>query len=181
LTLPRDLLAQAELLANKEPRKPKQASLRRAVSAAYYALFHLIIEDSANVLAPRAPAGLRRLVQWAFPHGQIKSACKDFVSADAALKKIPPRQTGLLDALESLIAFPLDPSLLFVLILSAFIELQEARHKADYDLTEQWDRLDVLTKIGLARRAFLAWGAVRKSPNVATLMTCVAFRKEWGK
>lgn len=179
MTLPRDLLDQAELLANKETRKPKQASLRRAVSAAYYALFHLIIEDSANVLAPRAPAGLRRLVQRAFPHGQIKSACKDFVSADAALKKIPPRQTGLLDALESLIAFPLDPSLLFV--LSAFIELQEARHKADYDLTEQWDRLDVLTKIGLARRAFLAWGAVRKSPNVATFMTCVAFRKEWGK
>jgi hypothetical protein len=179
LPLPRDLLDRAELLANKEPRKPKQASLRRAVSAAYYALFHLIIEDSANVLAPRAPAGLRRLVQRAFQHGQIKSACKDFVSADAALKKIPPRQTGLLDALESLIAFPLDPSLLF--ILSAFIELQEARHKADYDLTEQWDRLDVLTKIGLARRAFLAWGAVRKSPNVATFMTCVAFRKEWGK
>ncbi|MFZ2110037.1 MAG: hypothetical protein WAV18_32480 [Roseiarcus sp.] len=179
MTLPRDLLDQAELLANKEPRKPKQASLRRAVSAAYYALFHLIIEVSANVLAPRAPAGLRRLVQRAFPQGQIKSACKDFVSADAALKKIPPRQTGLLDALESLIAFPLDPSLLFV--LSAFIELQEARHKADYDLTEQWDRLDVLTKIGLARRAFLAWGAVRKSPNVATFMTCVAFRKEWGK
>jgi hypothetical protein len=179
LPLPRDLLDQAELLANKEPRKPRQASLRRAVSAAYYALFHLIIEDSANVLAPRAPAGLRRLVQRAFQHGQIKSACKDFVSADAALKKIPPRQTGLLDALESLIAFPLDPSLLF--ILSAFIELQEARHKADYDLTEQWDRLDVLTKIGLARRAFLAWGAVRKSPNVATFMTCVAFRKEWGK
>jgi len=178
LTLARGLLDQAELLANKESRKPKQASLRRAVSAAYYALFHLIIEDSANVLAPRAPAGLRRLVQRAFQHGQIKSACKDFVSADAALK-IPPRQTGFPDALESLIAFPLDPALLSV--LSAFIQLQEARHKADYDLTEQWDRLDVLTKIGLARRAFAAWGTVRKSPNVAIFVSCVAFRRDWGK
>ena len=30
----------------KEPRRPKQASLRRAVSAACYALFHLLVDDA---------------------------------------------------------------------------------------------------------------------------------------
>ena len=33
MSLPRDLLAQATLLATKEPRRPRQASLRRSVSA----------------------------------------------------------------------------------------------------------------------------------------------------
>jgi uncharacterized protein (UPF0332 family) len=38
---PLDLLQQAYDLASKEETDPKQASLRRAVSTAYYALFHL--------------------------------------------------------------------------------------------------------------------------------------------
>ena len=41
MSFPNDLLEQARHLANREPKRPKQASLRRAVSTAYYALFHL--------------------------------------------------------------------------------------------------------------------------------------------
>jgi len=41
-----DLLDQAEHLAAKEPRKPRQASLRRAVSATYYAIFHLLVNEA---------------------------------------------------------------------------------------------------------------------------------------
>jgi hypothetical protein len=41
-----DLLQQSLLLVHKEPRNPKQASLRRAVSTAYYALFHLLISEA---------------------------------------------------------------------------------------------------------------------------------------
>jgi uncharacterized protein (UPF0332 family) len=177
LTLARDLLEQAELLANKEPRRPKQASLRRAVSVAYYALFHLIIEDSANTLTLPAPVGLRRVVQRAFQHGQIKAACKDFVDGDSAKRK--NRATSLPAALEAIIVFPLDAPL--VTVLTAFVDLQEARHKADYDLTEQWNRVEALSKISQARRAFSAWDNVRKTPNVAAFMSCLAFRKEWGK
>lgn len=43
-----NLLAQAKLLATKEQSRPKQASLRRSVSAAYYALFHLLVDASAR-------------------------------------------------------------------------------------------------------------------------------------
>jgi len=42
-----DLLAQAKQLARKEPQRPRQASLRRAVSAAYYALFQMIPLDGS--------------------------------------------------------------------------------------------------------------------------------------
>ena len=50
MSLPRDLLAQAKLLATKEKSRPKQASLRRSVSAAYYALFHLLVDAAARRL-----------------------------------------------------------------------------------------------------------------------------------
>ena len=38
-----DLLELAKHLANLEPVNPRQACMRRAVSTAYYALFHLLI------------------------------------------------------------------------------------------------------------------------------------------
>jgi len=41
-----DLLEQAQHLANRERKEPRQASLRRAVSTAYYALFHLLISEA---------------------------------------------------------------------------------------------------------------------------------------
>ena len=41
-----DLLLQADALATYEV-SPTQASLRRAVSTAYYALFHRVVQDAA--------------------------------------------------------------------------------------------------------------------------------------
>ena len=43
MTFAEELLKQAFLLLNKESKNPTQASLRRSVSTAYYALFHLLI------------------------------------------------------------------------------------------------------------------------------------------
>jgi hypothetical protein len=40
-----DLLSDANHLAARGGKNPKQSSLRRAVSTAYYALFHLLIAD----------------------------------------------------------------------------------------------------------------------------------------
>ena len=48
MTLAADLLKQAERLAKLEPKRPKQASLRRSISAAYYSLFHLLMGTSKN-------------------------------------------------------------------------------------------------------------------------------------
>jgi hypothetical protein len=42
------LLEQAEHLAKRERNRPRQASLRRAVSTAYYALFHLLIHEATQ-------------------------------------------------------------------------------------------------------------------------------------
>ncbi len=49
MAYPDDLLEQAQHLAQREPKRPKQASLRRAISSAYYALFHLLISEAVGV------------------------------------------------------------------------------------------------------------------------------------
>ncbi|MBS1874595.1 MAG: hypothetical protein JSU00_15375 [Acidobacteria bacterium] len=44
--LPEDLLEQADHLARWDWKHPKQASLRRAVSTAYYAVFHMLVSEA---------------------------------------------------------------------------------------------------------------------------------------
>jgi hypothetical protein len=50
MSLPADLLAQARRLISQDPRRPRQASLRRAISTAYYALVHLLISEASAML-----------------------------------------------------------------------------------------------------------------------------------
>jgi hypothetical protein len=97
LALHHDLLDQAAHLATQEIKKPKQASLRRSVSAAYYALFHLLIDEGARRLSPTRPDGLRVLVRRAYGHGEMRNVCRRFVDGQrAALMHRnpgqPPRQ-----------------------------------------------------------------------------------------
>jgi hypothetical protein len=159
----------------REGKKPRQASLRRAVSAAYYALFHLLTADRARFLSPAKPIDLRMLVGRAFEHGHMRQVCAGFVQGNAGQpgnKSIPSTTRKLLD-------LPLQQSL--VVVLQAFVDLQEARHQADYDLTRQWNRLDVLTYVGTARQAFTDWAQVRRTPNAAVVMAALLLQKQWAK
>jgi len=70
-----DLLRQALHLVHKEPRKPRQASLRRGVSTAYYALFHLLISEA---VANWNRVSLRAALGRAFDHGIMKAAPIEF-------------------------------------------------------------------------------------------------------
>lgn len=87
--------------------------------------------------------------------------------------------TALPASVEATLAFPIEPDLLRV--QTTFIDLQEARHIADYDLTKTLNRPNVLNKIILARAAFLAWSKVRKTPNAAVFMASLLLRKDWGR
>ncbi len=133
-----DLLEQAEHLVARERKRPKQASLRRAVSAAYYGLFHLLVADGAQLLSPKQPPGLSILIRRAFNHGDMRNVCKGFVQANVAAGRGRPSD-GPPDATHALLTFPLELAL--VSVLEAFVELQEARRQAEYDLTGTWSRL----------------------------------------
>jgi hypothetical protein len=47
-------------------------------------------------------------------------------------------------------------------VANAFIELQEARHLADYDDSKQWSRTDALKVADRASAAFVAWKIIRE-------------------
>lgn len=146
MSLHGDLLAQASHLASKEPKRPKQASLRRAVSTTYYALFHFLIDESSSFLISGGGPDRRKLrlaIARSFVHAQMKTASQAF----AGSSKNP---------WASLFSIPLG----LATIAQTFVDLQQARHEADYDLTRTWGRSQVETLIARAEHAISLWGSV---------------------
>jgi uncharacterized protein (UPF0332 family) len=101
--------------------KPRQADLRRSVSTAYYALFDVLARNGADLIVGAGANRLSRawsLVYRALDHGFAKNACREVQNSD----------------------FPSD----IRACASEFVELQEARHKADYDPAARFTRADAL-------------------------------------
>lgn len=150
MSLSSDLLDQARALATKEPKRPKQASLRRAVSAAYYSLFHLLTEDVARAMFGGFDAnGLRHVFRRAFQHQTMKKAAQGFGAASLA------------DPWKPLLPSP-SPQLM--LVAGAFVDLQQARHQADYDHSHRLTRAEAIDLVERAEDATAAWKVVRKTP-----------------
>ena len=129
-----DLLADAHHLAARGGKNPKQSSLRRAVSTAYYALFHLLIADF--VLNWRRPDQRVRLGRM-FEHRKMSQAKFQGV--------------GLTPVEEDLKT-----------VIDAFAQLQDHRSTADYDFGKNWSPADVTIILGIADEAFKAWRIVRR-------------------
>lgn len=131
-----DLLEQAYHLANRETASPKQASLRRAVSTAYYALFHLLIDDAVGKWAvERQRSALART----FDHSKMKGVSEDVVKSTKSGSNLPPDLNA---------------------VAHNFIQLQQHRHTADYDNSKNWSHKEVFTVLDLATDAFSAWRRV---------------------
>jgi hypothetical protein len=161
-----DLLAQADDLATKEAGIPIQASLRRAISAAYYARFHLLGSAGARTMAPVNPARLQGRVQRAFVHGDMKKVCEQFQHG---------RVNNISEKIRDLLSNPIEPEL--VTISKAFVELQVARDIADYNVLATFDRVNVLQKIQMAQNAFAAWDAVKHKPNSTVFLSALLLLK----
>ncbi len=160
MSLHHDLLAQAHVLATREPRRPRQASLRRSVSASYYAVFHLLTDAAARRLVSgddRDP--LRHILRRAFSHASMVETAKQFTSGAGSVSR--PLQPGLNN-------LALQPELQRV--AATFRDLQQQRHEADYDLTSTFTRLGTLELHYRAKRAFDDWGAVARSPQADTFL-----------
>ena len=140
MTFAKDLLEQAHHLARREKRKPKQASLRRAVSTAYYALFHLLIAEAVgNWKRIDQRADLAR----AFEHRKMKQA-----SAKTSNEKFSGQSPKTVADLK--------------MVANAFIHLQQFRYRADYDNSLRLMRTEALAQIALASDAFASWSAIRR-------------------
>lgn len=152
-----DFLRRALHLVHKEPRNPIQASLRRAVSTAYYALFHLLISEVANW----SRVNLRTALGRAFDHSTMNAASKRIQDK----KKFP--FTGE------------DPGVVLALreVAKAFAQLQEKRHTADYDNTTFWTRTEALAQVKSAEQAFSAWKPIRHEQIAQAYLVSLVVKK----
>ena len=66
-------------------------------------------------------------------------------------------------------------------IAAAFIELQEVRHKADYDVNETFDRVQVVGYVDQAREAMSKWKAIKNTPNANVFLAALLLHSRWNK
>ena len=148
----KDLLVQADQLLKADPKKPKQANVRRAVSAAYYALFHFLIEEATLLVVNTGFSSkpLRQIVARAFTHTAMNEASKSFKS-----RNLPELYDTLLTS------SPIPPEL--GRIAAAFVDSQQNRHRADYDLSAPFSRQDALNAVQQVRSAMKDWETLKQN------------------
>ena len=163
MSLHDDLLEQAAHLARRDPTRPKQASLRRAVSAAYYALFHLLVREATAVVV--SDSKLRQLVPRAFDHSEMKQACRPFAAGT------------LPDHIRAVVTGSVPDDL--KLVADTFILLQQTRHDADYNVALRFTRSDTLAFVQQARGAFDAWQRVREQQIAVVFLVNLLLGSKW--
>jgi len=171
MSLHKDLIGQARSLATLDKGKPKQANLRRAVSSAYYAVFHLLVAEGAATIGSRLDAAGRAKVSRAFGHADMKEVCRAYAKAVS--------DVGFKPEIAPLLTFPVEDGIREV--SQVFVELQEARHSADYDVASKWTRLDVLALITSVEDAFIKWKSVKAVPNAKIFLFDLLLRRSWGR
>lgn len=146
-----DLLELAQSIADLPADKHRRASIRRAVSTAYYALFHLLISEATlNWARPELRFTLGRL----FDHGPMSTASINKVAElNGYLNGDPP------EGPERLVAEKLRT------VAKTFNQAQQRRIDADYNMAKEVTETEMLTQIESVAEAFKCWNAVRDSPS----------------
>jgi len=161
-----DLLALARSLVPQYvppyPAAPAEANLRRGVSTAYYALFHLIVGEAMIRIV--ADPALRSRVARSFQHDKMQQVCKEY--SQARLDNAGQLTIG------SGVVIPVQLRDLG----THFVSLQNARHEADYNTGTTLTHEEADTQVLTAETAFLDWDAIQASPAAAVFLTEIFLR-----
>jgi hypothetical protein len=160
-----EFLKQSRALARRRGR-PSQINLRRATSAAYYAVFHLLIKEAVESMIPAQPPGLRAKASRALPHADLKAVCKGFQGLQH-------------DRLATLLGGPIPPELRR--ISKTFVDLQEERHAADYDINLKLSQSAVLSSVANAENVFADWQLIRHTDQAKVFLAALVFGKGWNR
>jgi hypothetical protein len=158
-----DLLEQAQHLARREPKRPKQASLRRAVSTAYYALFHLLItETTKNWRRAEERPTLARMFEHTLM-GKVCTAKRDELNAYFNTHPAPGPQV--------------DVAMHLRVVTDTFVQMLQHRHIADYDSSTRWTRTDANEKIGSVEAAFASWRAIHQERTAQNFLVTLLLKE----
>jgi uncharacterized protein (UPF0332 family) len=142
---PDHLFDQAEKLISGRPR---QADLRRAVSASYYAVFHAALTEAADKLVGATARKSERygLVYRSVDHAALRRLCEELqkpVLTDRYRRFEP--EGGFAPAIKS--------------FATTILELQRKRHSADYDPLMWFSRTEARAAINSGRAALTRFRA----------------------
>jgi hypothetical protein len=65
-----------------------------------------------------------------------------------------------------------------VAFAAAFIDLQQARHEADYDTSRRFTRGECLDLVGQAEQAFIGWAVVRRTLPADVFLVAMLAQKQ---
>lgn len=159
-----ELLEQAEHLSNLNSPNHRQADLSRAVSAAYYALFHLMISEATANWRVEA---LRPLLARIFEHGIMKKACEARISElNSYFEANPPSSR------EQIVSIHLR------WVANTFVQSQQQRNDADYNTAKEWTDTEVATLVATVTQAFKSWRIIREEHAAQALLVQMLGVKE---
>ncbi len=146
---------------------PSNADMRRAVSAAYYALFHRLTEAAVNQIAPDVRFRTSsRIYRW-FDHVEMKRVCSEFASSTLNKPLSDLLDEGVSQDIQTLAV--------------SFIRLQEARHNADYNLDYQLTWGQARDFVQSAISAIGAWERTANSEERSIFILSLLLWKNWEK
>jgi len=133
-------------LANPAPTEPQQAFFRRSISTAYYALFHLLVQEAVQCWTGSATA--RFSLERRFEHKTMKDVSNAVLRSSWRGWSVPS---------------PVVPRELEA-VAKVFVKLQEARQQADYDNAKTWESTGVEAHVADAQLAFANWAKIKTHP-----------------
>ena len=153
------LIKTAELLA-KSGTRPRQTDLRRAISTAYYAMFHALAKNNANNFISHENRDGKADRAWqqtyrALEHSNAFKACKRCYNEEEKL------------------GFP-KPIIDFA---RQFVTLQTERHRADYDPTVKYKKQEVINYVESAKTAILVFTKSKSKKHKQAFAALVLFKQ----
>lgn len=157
-----DLLQQARDLASSDRHRPKQASLRRAISTSYYALFHALGFHISRTLLPASPTYLtsRAALRRTLEHAEMSSALAGFATGNPAEVYRNQLPNGIPASIQRLARI--------------FRDLQHQRHLADYSVASKFSRVDAYTAIRDVAWALTALDELFSATSPAAIVLSLA-------
>ncbi|MDE0256309.1 MAG: hypothetical protein OYG32_16070 [Rhodospirillaceae bacterium] len=132
----------------------------------------LIDEATRRMMSGNDRKPLRRCLARGFSHRNMHRVAKQFAGQFAGGGVSPKLRPGLN-------GLPLQPDL--VALARTFVDLQQARHEADYDLARRFNRNEALDLADRAQAAMADWRRIRKSAQADTfLIGLLAFESMQG-
>jgi hypothetical protein len=157
---PEHLFEQAERLIGASPAgRPRQVDIRRAISAAYYGVFHATITAAADQVVGVVSRSTNRyaLVYRSVDHSRLRALCEQARKGDLPPKLVPHAPAEGFGAEISAFA-------------AAVLDLQQQRHSADYDPLIRVNTSNAVAAITLARAALRHFRSSGASEREAFLM-----------